>query len=719
MNVSSITARLDTRPDRIDLRDRKYLPPLRNLIAEYPPAMVLGQAVPLYQQHKMILDQGQEGACTGFGLAATINALLWQQKMLHIGSDGQLAVNEDLAPPEKVSQRMLYHLARFYDEWPGEDYQGSSCRGAIKGWFKHGVCRDDLWPYKNPVNKRNEFVEPDKVWDIDAASRPLGVYYRIEKDQIRDMQAAILDVGAIFCSSRVHAGWDVSTVKGSPTHDTLPLIVWSKNNEMTGGHAFCLVGYNKSGLIVQNSWGENWGLSGFAVLTYDDWLENGSDAWACVMGAPMVRDIPDYYSSANMLHEQQKVDSQRQLLWFFDAQKNNTSNRLRWTEKQAFYHSITMGNDGKIINRLIGKENGRAAVQEILIDNAKAFFRQSTQPPRLVIYAHGGLNNEGASIARIRAMGAYFEKNAIYPVFFSWKTGFIESIQYIISDASTPFFPSSGGVSEMIDDISKHISESFDRTLEVACENLGAKAIWMQMKQNAAAASSRGNMDRGAFLTVLALAELRQAIPGLEIHLIGHSAGSIILGHMLDDLSRYKLKVNSCSLYAPACSADFALRHYKKAVEKNVLKLEALHVHVMDDLREQNDTVGPYGKSLLYLVSRALETQHKMPILGMLKMYDPETVQSRDYNHWHSSTLGSVRKWQAFWGKRSLDIISTDQVISRAQWKQGKITQPVRKIATAHGSFDNDVRVIDITLRRILGFSSSRKLPQPVDDLDF
>ena len=33
--------------------------------------------------------------------------------------------------------------------------------------------------------------------------------------------------------------------------------------------------------MVQNSWGTAWGASGFAVLPYDDWIVNATDAWAC------------------------------------------------------------------------------------------------------------------------------------------------------------------------------------------------------------------------------------------------------------------------------------------------------------------------------------------------------------------------------------------------------------------------------------------------------
>lgn len=34
-------------------------------------------------------------------------------------------------------------MARRYGEWPGENYEGSSARGAMKGWHQHGGFDDD------------------------------------------------------------------------------------------------------------------------------------------------------------------------------------------------------------------------------------------------------------------------------------------------------------------------------------------------------------------------------------------------------------------------------------------------------------------------------------------------------------------------------------------------------------------------------------------------
>ncbi|MEM8837875.1 MAG: C1 family peptidase, partial [Pseudomonadota bacterium] len=300
---------LDARPDRIDFRDREFRPQLVSLPDKYPTIEQIGLFLEQYQQKDMILNQGSEGACTGFGLAAVINYLNWYRKAMdHWRADGITHPTELPEPPAKVSEWMIYNTARLYDEWEGEDYSGSSCRGAMKGWHKHGVCTQEHWPKAGPGN--------DDSWSQNAARRPLGAYYRVNVQSISDMQAAIYEVGAVYCSARVHSGWFFGemteapaaevyhlTENGQTTERSLPVI--SLSPVRRGGHAFAVVGYTARGFIIQNSWGPDWARTwgqarsvipnaagGFALITYEDWVLNAHDAWVGALAAPMlVSDI--------------------------------------------------------------------------------------------------------------------------------------------------------------------------------------------------------------------------------------------------------------------------------------------------------------------------------------------------------------------------------------------------------------------------------------------
>ncbi|MEM6364914.1 MAG: C1 family peptidase, partial [Planctomycetota bacterium] len=240
---------LDARPDRIDHRDRPYRPPLISLPPRWPRLRDIELALPYFR--RMVLDQGREGACTGFGLASVINYVLWRDQVLSLprSERGLLAIDLGQAEIDIVSPYQLYHLARVYDEWEGEDYEGSSCRGAVKGYHKHGACLLELWSQKSAPTG-----DARQRWQRDAATRPLGAYYRISRRSINDLQAAIYQVGAVYASANVHAGWQVD-----PSDRDLPMIEYRQGRAVTGAHAFAIIGFESRGLIIQNSWGSDWG----------------------------------------------------------------------------------------------------------------------------------------------------------------------------------------------------------------------------------------------------------------------------------------------------------------------------------------------------------------------------------------------------------------------------------------------------------------------------
>jgi len=676
MTVAGRKLTLDARPDRLDLRDLPYHPRPACLPEVFPAHADISKFLPAYHRAGMILDQGQEGACTGFGLAAVINYQLWMRA----------GARPDGVP--HVSPFMLYRLARFYDEWPGEDYDGSSCRGALKGWHKHGVCAQELWA--SPDGR------PAPQWDSDAVSRPLGVYYRIDISSVVDMQAAIHETGAVYVSASVHKGWDIGAVAVTElNHASIPVLACRK---AVGGHAFALVGYNTKGFIVQNSWGQGWGAGGFAIMTYEDWVLHGTDAWTVALGVPVAAlSTTQGRSSSPRYFIQTSAGSDLGVKPMALEQADSR----RWSLETAYEHTLVTGNDGRVINRLPHIPGAGDAIRLVCEELPALWLRRSPTNRKVVVYAHGGLNSETDALKRNRLLGRVLQDNGVYPVFMAWKSGPFETIGNMLEDFLARLLEGYLTPSTGLGDL---VSERTDRLLEGTCRRLLVKALWSEMKENVARGQQEGN---GITAMAQALAPLKGE-QGAELHLVGHSAGSFVCGRLLAELGKLDTTVDSCTLYAPGCDVQFANTYFASACEAGVLARKNLVVHLLSDERELDDTVGKvYRKSLLYLVSRALEQDHKTPLVGMHNCYNPRLANR---SHWHESSLGPLRAWQRFWRDQpaaNLQLLEAPSVemVKAAKW-----------IASAHGCFDNSIGTISHTLKRITG---SKRLVVPVVDLEY
>lgn len=699
---SAFGHRFDARPDRLDFRDLIYEAPLRSLPEVFPTAAHLSEAVPSYVASNLVLDQGREGACTGFGLAAVVNYLLWLRGLEQPAQH----------PPVRVSPHMFYELARRYDEWEGEDYAGSSCRGALKGFHKHGVCQEVYWPQSGAG------ARAETEWDVDALRRPLGVYYRINKNAVVDMQAAIAEIGAIYVSAQVHNGWSsVRNVRRAPaSHDEAELpTIPERNRGELGGHAFALVGYNERGFIVQNSWGQRWGAAGFAVMPYSDWVMYGTDAWALALGVPHRHDEA---SSARIAAQRWPQRSGRSVgyagrpgkspdnpvddPWPIDREYDHKPYQP-WSTARAYEHTLVTGNNGHVVitDFTAGVDGNVAAFVQAQVDRALDFFKTRPQA-HLMVYAHGGLNSEAESIDRIRVLAPYFEANDIYPLFLTWRTGPLETLVHILEDRLREAF---GVDDERARGMLERLGEARDRGVE-AIASKAFKGLWSEMKQNARRASLKG---RGNDLLAQALASLagRQGQP-LKLHLVGHSAGAIVLGHLVERLAAQAVQASSCSLYAPACTVAFAIDKYLNT-GAGVISPDLLHLHYLTDRQEKDDDlakVGPvtlYGKSLLYLVSRALDDVRKIPLLGMERSHDPAYFNT---DQWARSHLPALTRWRAAFPAANRHPVPTPYIRVN---KLGKTEQ------ATHGSFDNNVDVIADTIRRIRGHAPVK----PIEWLDY
>ncbi len=610
-------SQLDVAKDPLDLRDLYY----EGSLVESPRWIDNRGNVPF------ILDQGNEGACTGFGLAAVVNYLM------HTRAGADILISQ-----RGASARMLYEMAKRYDEWEGSNYDGSSIRGAMKGWHKHGVCSERIWPYKK--NAKNERLTASR--QLDALSRPLGNYYRVRHLHLSHMHSALAEADILYASASVHEGWDeVDSETG--------IIPFS--GDVAGGHAFSIVGYNDIGFWIQNSWGRDWGRDGFALLTYDDWLENGWDCWVARMGVA---------TRSYALSEGGKLGRALQ----FDFVPHTS-----FVAAEVKPHCINLGNDGQLSDS--GKyQTDEEDISEILNEHIPEVTSDWSKPTKLVLYAHGGLNNEKSSAQRVASFRPYFLANQIYPLHFMWETGFWNSINGIVLDA---FRDRRFG--SVWDEVKDRFYDLADEAIELASRSLG-RPIWAQMKQNAEAASQEGG---GADFLAGQLSDGVLNGADLELHLVGHSAGSILLGHLVPEIWRWGLKIKTLTLYAPACTTDFFISNYLPYLGSDGC-IESIAIFNLNEEHEQADNVSKvYHKSLLYLVSEAFEHQRKQPILGIDR---------------HLNENDSV---DAFFGK---PVYKGRSTIIYSNHGNGL---KLRSYSKTHGGFDNDPDTLNSTLRIILG----------------
>ncbi len=616
---------LDARPDTLDFRDQMYVATL----VEVPPQISLSK----YKSLKVpILDQGTEGACTGFGLATVANYLLRHRRV----SPGNA----------QVSPRMLYEMARRYDEWPGEAYEGSSARGAMKGWHKHGVCSEKIWPYQ--ASDRGEL---SALRAKDATRRPLGAYFRVNHKDLVGMHAALAEVGVLYATAVVHDGWDRVGKNGK--------IAFS--DKVLGGHAFAIVAYDQRGFWLQNSWGKSWGAQGFGHLTYDDWLQNGTDIWVARLGVPVT------------------ITSAGGVALTHSGQHRTSA----YTFEELRPHIVSVGNDGLPRNEGTYATT-TARISAIFADDFPRITK-SWKKKRLLLYAHGGLTDEESAVQRVADFRTSLLEAEIYPVSFIWKTDYWTTLKNVLEDALHRRRPEG----RLIDAAKDFMLDRLDDALEILARRLTGKLEWDEMKENALLATT--GLGGAARLVAQEVAKLNS----VELHLVGHSAGSILHAPLAQLLATpgkiasgpmkgeqgHGLKIASCTMWAPACTVSLFNDTYRPLIGGGQLQRFALF-GLTDQAEQDDDCAGIYHKSLLYLVSNAFEQFERLPfgssqgepILGMQRFID--------------SGLRKLLKQAPH------------------QWVLAPNAEPVGSVAASgsrsHGGFDDDRATLRATLAFIL-----------------
>jgi hypothetical protein len=502
-----------------------------------------------------LLDQGAERGCTSYALATVVNYLLRKH-----GDD------------EIVSPRWIDVVTTRHKDWPDG---GSNARSALKAWQKHGISSHRVFGSFGDSFERfpAELVK-------DASLRPLAAYYRVNHQSIYHMQSALTERGIIFVTAFIHLGWQ-NPVNGHIVMDDMLL----------GLHAFAIVAYDPNGFWIQNSWGRGWGADGLGLITYDDWLINGTDAWIAVIGAPLnLSNYGNVSGSSSHAHS------------FFS--------RLR-------PHVISTGENGTLNAQ--GIYGTTETSLEEIFENDVPRLTQNWEKKRLLFYFPSGWADEEELFSRIAQFAVTYMEHEIYLLTFDWYSNLSKQLNSVLHDSIN----SLKGEEKIISTEFDFMMSRLDDTLEPLVRANGGKAIWDEVKVRAsrAAETSAG----GIGFTLKCLDKLLKR-DNYEVHVIGDGSGSLLLAKFVELLTKqHGQKVESCTLLAPTCTLESFKHSYLPAIIEK--KIKNFSLFTLGDHAERSDNIaGIYNKSFLYLVSNALEAAPRVtlsrdgvPILGMEK----------------------------------------------------------------------------------------------------
>ena len=226
------------------------------------------------------------------------------------------------------------------------------------------------------------------------------------------------------------------------------------------------------------------------------------------------------------------------------------------------------------------------------------------------------------------------------------------------------------------------------------------KWVWDEMKENARKASDalpsewREVPDHELPGGSVCVAKLRQYLdehPDVptEIHLVGHSAGSIFLTGIINQLKTAGIQVESLTYLAAAIRTDEWMTKVLPRLRQGDIK--RFTAFGMSPTRELDDCCGTrsvavYRKSLLYLVSRAFERPTspdatEVPLVGMA--------------HFAEDIVGRTSYAEA--------VESLKNERGTLIWSPSAKPVDSASDSASHGGFDDDEPTMTSVLLRILG----------------
>lgn len=214
---------------------------------DYPVRSILPDTVPLRArmwQEGIVLDQGAEGACVGFGWTAELLAEPFTPNP-----------QPSLDSAQRAALR-YYKLAQKADDWEGENYSGTSVLAGARIMKQYGYIEQYRWCFS-----------------------------------VEDLRDAVIFEGPAVIGVPWYEGM----------YQTRPDGLVAIGGNQVGGHCILVTGYNPSMQFGdekfevfrwRNSWGASYGLNGSGYVKIEDMKNLLSGVGeACI---PMGRRVPRF-----------------------------------------------------------------------------------------------------------------------------------------------------------------------------------------------------------------------------------------------------------------------------------------------------------------------------------------------------------------------------------------------------------------------------------------
>ena len=188
-----------------DDRDLKYL------ISDSPLYIKSAQTEKYWDDNQWWGNQGNTPQCVGYAWAHWID----DGPIIHPGSH------------PLVSPQLIYTEAQKIDEWPGENYNGTSVRAAAK--------------YLKSINRISSYL-----WAFD----------------VNTLVNTVLNIGPVVVGTDWWYNMFFPNNKG----------IIKATGFIVGGHAYVINGVDikTKYFRIKNSWGQGWGQSGHAYISFAD-----------------------------------------------------------------------------------------------------------------------------------------------------------------------------------------------------------------------------------------------------------------------------------------------------------------------------------------------------------------------------------------------------------------------------------------------------------------